>query len=117
MSLPEPFNRHHPSCPYDELAGVMRHEIEHTHQAPSSMNDTADYSDDPFTSKQATLDYFSNPKEVAAWVTGWMKKAKQKRQSLKLTIKDHLDLMRRQAESEGFQRRESVRSAPHLFSL
>ena len=82
----------------------MRHEIEHAQQDPSRIDAIADFSDEPFASKQAMLDYFGSPEEVAGWVTGWMKKAKQKRKPLRQVIKQQLELIKSQAEYEGLSK-------------
>lgn len=115
MSLPNPFNRRHLSRLYDELIEIMRHEIEHAQQDPERIDAIADFSEDPFSSKQSMLDYFGSPEEVAGWVTGWMKKAKQKRQPLEKVIKRQLELIKRQAEHEGMPRKEIESAGEELL--
>ena len=106
ISLPKPFNRRHLSLLYDELIEIMRHEIEHAQQDPARIDAIADFSDDPFSSRQSMLDYFGSPEEVAGWVTGWMKKAKQKRQPLQKVIKQQLEMIKNQAEYEGMTKKD-----------
>ncbi len=65
-----------------------------------------DFADAPFDSKQSMLDYFGSPEEVAGWVTGWMKKAKQKRKPLRKVIQHQLDLIKDQAKWEGMDATE-----------
>jgi|DEB0MinimDraft_4_1074332.scaffolds.fasta_scaffold132994_1 hypothetical protein len=115
ISLPKPFNRKHLSKLYDELLEIMRHEIEHAQQDPERIDAISDFADDPFGSKQSMLNYFGSPEEVAGWVTGWMKKAKQKRKPLKKVIQHQLDLIKDQAKWEGMDEKEVDEAGEELL--
>ena len=115
ISIPKPFNKGNLSKLYDELLEIMRHEIEHAQQDPERIDAIADFSDDPFSSKEAMLDYFGSPEEVAGWVTGWMKRAKQKRRPLQKVIKRQLDLIKRQAEYEGLDKKSVDEAGEELL--
>ena len=56
ISTPSPYDRKNLSKVYDELLEIMRHEIEHAQQDPSRIDAIADFSDEPFASKQAMLE-------------------------------------------------------------
>jgi hypothetical protein len=114
-SMSKPFNQQHLSGLYDELIEILRHEIEHSKQDPKRIDAISDFSDDPFSSKRAMLDYFGSPEEVAAWVVGWMKKAKQKREPLQSVIEKQVKLIQRQAEYEGLNKKESQEAADELL--
>ena len=101
ISMPKPYTRQHLDRLQDELVEIMRHEIEHSTQDPERIDQIANFSDDPFGSKQNMLDYFTTPEEQAGHVTGWMKLAKKKRRPIKDVIKQQVRYIKQQAEREG----------------
>ena len=115
MSLPKPYNRRYLSKLYDELLEILRHEIEHAQQEPERIDAIADFSDDPFSSKQAMINYFGSPEEVAGWVTGWMQRAKSKRQPLQKVIKKQLGFIKSQAEYEGMTKKDVDAASEELL--
>ena len=114
-SMPKPFNRQHLSRFYDELIEIMRHEIEHSQQDPERIDAIADFSDDPFSSKRAMIDYFGSPEEVAGWVTGWMKRAKRKKEPLRKTIKREVGYIKQQAERDGMPASDAKRASDEIL--
>lgn len=115
ISLPKPYNRRHLEMLYDELLEIMRHELEHAQQDPERIDAIADFSEDPFSSKQAMLDYFTSPEETAGWVTGWAKKAKKQKVPLEDLIRREVGYIVNQAKSEDLPDEESEAAGEELL--
>lgn len=115
ISMPKPFTRQHLDRLQDELVEIIRHEIEHSTQDPDRIEQIADFSDDPFGSKQNMLDYFTTPEETAGHVTGWMKLAKKKRRPIKDVIKQQVGYIKQQAEREGMKSKDAQEASNQIL--
>jgi hypothetical protein len=114
-SLPSPFTRRHLARFYDELIEIMRHEIEHSTQDPERIDQIADNTDDPFGSKENMLNYYASPEEIAGHVTGWMKRAKKRREPVKDTISREVGYIAQQAEREGMSKKDANAAGAELL--
>ncbi len=115
ISMPKPFTRQHLDRLHDELVEILRHEVEHSTQDPDRIDQIADFSDDPFGSKQNMLDYFTTPEETAGHVTGWMKLAKKKRRPIKDIIKQQVEYIKQQAEREGMKSEDAQEASDQIL--
>lgn len=82
---------------YPELLENIRHELEHA----SQVLDDAKSSIDELDTLNDFVTYYTDPTEVAAFVSGLMLKAKSGRGSLRKMIKDKIDAVLNDAEDAG----------------
>ena len=104
IEIPQPFNPKILNLLGGELVDAIRHELEHSSQS-SELLATSEIKKGPYSSLEEFESYLLSPAEIAAYTTGYMKKAKYYRADFVDTMKLELDAMLNSAIAAGLPKK------------
>jgi hypothetical protein len=97
------------------LKDTIRHELEHSGQKETDLDNVSDSQRDIWKSQQSIIAYYTHPTEIAAFVSGLYKRAKSTRTSFTQKLREYLALVAQKIERHNIPSGDIIKTIERLW--